>query len=506
MSDRFKTFRLSNMTGGMNTMDELTKLVQFDGKKGSEALNIENYLPLRRGGQRTERGYEVYKDTESGAPIRGLYKYYKADGTEKFMVATGGDLYELNTSTLALTSIMSVDSDEYLDFEIAYDYLVVCDGVNNARAWDGSSVTAITTGTPAAPLQSRFYLDRLFMYLDNDSYVYHSDTGDIFAGYSSNFIKCDNDDGSKITGLEKLFVQGQLATALVVGKDVAIGAILGNGTVSNPFAFVQLNQDAGVAGFRSMRQHNQDVSFLTNKGVSSYQLNQTDVNLGYSVLTRNVLDQFLDIDSSSIQDSHVVYDWRNSRLRFFVPEQGQTFPNVVWNYDTELQCWYKSRYPDLITASFVDKEGVQWLGTSTGEILKCSDSVYSFGGEEINSIYATGYMDFGQPTVRKRMIDARVFAQGQGNYGFGIATNLDYGQRVGRSGTITLDGASYKWGDGVWTDDPNVYQWGGTPISISRFIPGGYFYNMNLELTGNSDNEPFDIFSIEMTIEYMDHR
>lgn len=509
MASDLKRFRLSNMTGGINTMDEMTKLVQLDSDKknataASEAIDIENFLPLRRGGQRTERGYEVYKDTGVSAPIRGITKYYEPDGTEHFMLAVGGNLYEMDGAK-NLTSIMSVASANYLDFETAYGQLIVCDASNNARAWDGASVTTVTTDV-SAPRQSRFYLDSLFMYPNNSSFVYYSDAGDIFTGYATNFVKCDNQDGARITAIEKLFVQSQIETALVVGKETAIGAIIGNGTTDSPFTYIQLNQDAGITGFRTMRQNNQDVTYLTNKGVSSYQFNQQDVNLAYTILTRKVLDQFLGMDTATLPDSHTVYDWKNSRIRFFVAEQGYTYPNVVWNYDTEIKCWYKTRYPDQITSSFVDKDGTQWLGTNDGKILKCTNSLYAFGSSPINAVYKTGFIDFGDPSVRKRLEDVRIFAQGRDSYSFGVSTRLDYGQKVGSSGTIELAGADYSWGAGVWTNDPDVYQWGGTPISLARFIPGGYFRNIQFIFTGNSSNQPFDIFSVEFLVQYMGYR
>jgi hypothetical protein len=501
-------FVLNNMLGGMNTMAEPGGLATFGDGVLAEASDIENFLPIIRGGQRSEYGYEERLDTESGTPIQGIYRFYKPDGTDVLVAAWGGTLYSLDNSW-AETSIGSgFDTDAFLHFETAYGRLIICDGVNNAKVWDGTTLSTLTTDV-TAPKVAQFYLDRLWLIdpTNQPGYVYHSDIGDITTGYSSNFIKCDNQDAGRVTALEKVFYAGDSTTYLVVGKDISIGIITGDGTAADPFVYSEVNRDAGLYSHRGLVQSRQDIAYLTRKGVSTIQTDMREVGVQYTYISAKVQDAFQEIDPSTGDNSHAYYDWFNSRVRFFIPTAGKTYPNVCWNWDVQYGGWYKTRYDKEITASFVEKNSIVYLGTSDGRIVEpLRTKGGSFGGNSINSVYKTGYIDFGDTTRRKRIKNAWIYATGAGDYSFSVATTLDYGQRKGDTGTVELNGVPYTWGGGVWTNDPDVYQWGAAPISITRFIPRGYFYNMEFTFTINGVDRPLDLYKIVFDVEYLEPR
>lgn len=501
-------FIMNNMLGGMNTMAEPGGLATFGEGVLFEAADIENWMPVIRGGQRTEYAYDVTLTTGTGTFIQGVYRYYKPDGTDTLVGVWDGNLYTISSGWVATLVGGGFDTSAYVHFETAYGKLIICDGVNNAKQYDGSTLSTLTTDV-TAPKVSKFYLDRLFL-IDPDNqpgYVYHSDIGDITTGYTSNFIKCDNQDSGRVTALEKIFYAGDATTYLVVGKDTSIGIITGDGTSADPFVYSEVNRDAGVFGFRSMVQSVQDVAYLTRKGVSSIKTDLRDIGVEYSYLSKKVQDEFQNIDPTAGVNSHAYYDWYNSRIRFFLPTSGNTYPNVCWNWDVQTGGWYKTRYDQAITASFIEKNSQVILGTSTGKLVVPRRTPGGdFGGNSINSVYTTGYIDFGDSTRRKRIKNAWVYARGRGDYSFNISSAIDYGKQKGDSGTIDLTGSRYTWGGGVWTDDPDVYQWGGPPISITRYIPRGYFYNIQLSITKTGINQPLDLFKIVFDVEYLESR
>lgn len=501
-------FVLDNMLGGMNTMAEPGGLATFGEGVLFEAADIENWMPVIRGGQRTEYAYDTVLTTGTSTFIQGVYRYYKNDGTDTLLGVWDGNLYTISTGWVATLVAGGFDTSSYVHFETAYGKVVICDGVNNAKVYDGSTLTTLTTDV-AAPKVSQFYLDRLFL-IDPENqpgYVYHSDVGDITTGYSSNFIKCDNQDAGRVTALSKVFYAGDSTTYLVVGKDISIGIITGDGTAADPFVYSQVNRDAGVFGFRTMVQSIQDVAYLTRKGVSSIKTDLRDVGVEYSYLSKKVQDDFQNIDPTNGENSHAYYDWYNSRIRFFIPTAGYTYPNVCWNWDVQTGGWYKTRYDKQITASFIEKNSQVILGTAVGTLVVPRRTPGgSFGGNAINSVYRTGFIDFGDSTRRKRIKNAWIYARGRGDYSFNIASVIDYGMAKGDTGTVDLTGASYVWGGGEWTDDPDVYQWGGPPISITRYIPRGYFYNVQLAITKTGIDQPLDLFKIVFDVEYLETR
>lgn len=489
-------------------MAELGGLASFGDGVLAEASDIENWMPVVRGGQRTEYAYDTVKTTGTGTFIQGIYRYYKANGTSTLVAVWDGNLYELDSSYNETLISGGFSTTNYIHFETAYDKLIICDGTNNAKQYDGSTVTTLTTDV-VAPTASKFYLDRLFLIdpSNQPGYVYHSDAGVITTGYTSNFIKCDNQDAGKITAIDTVFYAGDATTYLVVGKDISIGIITGDGTTADPFIYSQVNRDAGVVGFRALTQSQQDMAYLTLKGVSSIKTDLREVGVQYSYLSNKVQDDFQTIDPTAGANSHCYYDWFNSRIRFFMPTAGYTYPNVCWNWDVLTGGWYKTRYDKEITASFIEKNSNVILGTSTGNLLVPRRSPGgSFGGNAINSVYKTGYLDFGAPQRRKRIKDVWVFAKGRGDYNFSIATSIDYGVQKGDSGTIDLSGSSFTWGGGTWTDDANTYQWGGPPISIQRFMPRGYFRNIQIAITKTGIDEPLDLYKLVFDVEYLEDR
>lgn len=142
------------MTGLMNTMAEENAFLTLDpnARMGAggitvpfEFKDVTNWMPLNRGGMSITFGYTLLKDVGSATKITGLYRYIKSGGTSYFMVSYGSTLYTLSSGTLTSTT-MSVTSGAYLDFETAYDKLIVCDGAGNVQTWDGTTVANLAAG------------------------------------------------------------------------------------------------------------------------------------------------------------------------------------------------------------------------------------------------------------------------------------------------------------------------------------------------------------------------
>lgn len=489
-------------------MAEEGNMISFGDKALSEARDIVNFRPTNRGGQTREQVPILFKDSGTNSPITSLYSWTRKNGNNYFMVSQGANLMTMNTSTGALSTIhSSLTNGAFIHYEPAYDDLIICDGTNGPKKYDGSTVSNLGGSPPSKARQSRFYLDSLFIYPADSSIVYYSDVGNIEAGYASNLVRCDNDDGSTITNLSRFYLPQQLVSALVVGKTNTVGAIFGAGTAGDPFSYRTINQDQGMVGFRCATQHDQDISYLTPRGVMSYRTAVTDINLDYKYLTKKVEDQFLALNKAQLEDSISVYDWARSRVMFWVPEANSDYPNVSWNYDVVSGGWYKTKWGLNVTAAFVDPEsGDLWLGSDDGKIYKYDGTNNTApSGLSVASSYKTPYLEFGVPHIRKRLIDCRMKLKSNGSYGLGVAFNNDYGALAGTSHNVITDRAVYTWGGGTWTSDPNTYRWGGPPITLKRFFPGEYFYSTQMEITNPFDGQPIDIISIEFEVEYMEH-
>lgn len=500
------------MLGGINVVAEDNALLSIDPNANlgaaftqvsTEFRDIQNYFPLNRGGQSRTFGFTLHKDFGAGL-ITGLYRYKKSDGTNLFLVSQGNTLYKLVSGTATSLST-SLQSNAYTDFTTALDNCIICDGTNTPFKFDGTTVSTLAGSPPSGARQSLFYKNRLFIFsaTSDTSLLYYSDGGNIETGYASNFVNCDNNDGQAITGIKEIFIPGQLEPLILVTKERSVGIVTGDGTASNPFTFIKILQDIGVKGFRQIVPYDQDVSFLTPRGVHSYLLAASDVNLAQNLLSRNVYPDFLDLSSTTLPIAFAFYDWPNYRIGYAVATGSNTYPDTIWWYDTQAKSMYKQTGFNL-TAVMVDEDGTMYHGDNTGKVYSHSKNTHNYNGSPITSVLKFGYFDFYEPMLYKQIEEATIHARGDGEYNFSISTTLDYGVQTGASNTISLTAGAYKWGQGTWTDDPNVYQWGASPMSISKFFPQGMFKAMQFEITHTGTDQPIDIFELDFIVKYLD--
>lgn len=495
-----KTFRLNNLTGGINSISEDNTLTSFSDQGGAaEARDIENMLPLNRGGWSQTNGFSVFFSTGSATKISGLYRFIKSDGTNLFLYSQGTLVKKL-VAGVATSIGATISSATYPHFETAMDKCVICDGVSAPVVYDGAT-TATLTGTPpvGAPM-SLFYQNRLW--LPKGSNVFYSNVQDITTGYGSQFVACNISDGQSIVGITKFFIPGQLAPIIFVQKTRSSGIITGDGSDASPYTYIQSNEDIGGSSFRGAIQSGQDIAYLTPRGVTSYKTDNSITNFIYNYLSEKVRDKFQALDPTYLKDSIAFYDWRRTRIGFAVPEFGKTTPNVIWFLDTRLGAWYKERWNtgQDCTSVLIDSDGLWYHGDSSGNIY-LHDSGFRFNETAIKFYYQTGYMDFGDPNLYKHIVQARMMVRGNGIYPISITNNQNYGIRTGRPTTLNLTGGQYKWGGGKW-NNTGIYKWGKGAVSFPKFFPGGDFQTIQFKISGQDINNDLSIFELEFITQF----
>ncbi len=511
-----RTFRINNMTGLMNTMAEENAYLTLDpnANLGAGAIsvpfefkNVTNWMPLNRGGLSKTFGYSLHKNTGSGTAITGLYRFTPSSGSSQFLVSTGSTLYTLSAGVLTATG-MTVSNNAYLHFETAYDKAIVCDGFGDPKTYDGSTVANLSSGADATVIQgarqSAFYANRLFLFsaTHDTSLLYYSDPGNIAAGYASNFIACDVNDGQKITAIAKFFIPGDLSPVIIVAKDRSIGVVTGDGTTDDPYTFSKISNDLGVPGFRQIVQYQQDATLLTQRGVTSYRTALQNNNIEQALLTRNITNQFTSLNSATLNQALAWFDWRNRRITYALPSPSSSVPDTLWHYDVDLRGWYRQN-GFTVTAAFVDTDGYVYTGNNTGEIFKHDPAVNQYNGGTITATLQTPYLDFYEPEYHKRINHARIVVRGNGEYQLGVSTSLNYGTSQGSSHTIPISSGSYGWNGGVWTNNVAVYRWGASPLNRHKFFPGGIFQNIAFTFTQAGSNEPVDFLEMLIEVEYL---
>jgi len=383
--------------------------------------------------------------------------------------------------------------------------------------YDGTTAaTIVTTGaTSVADLtvvtgsrQSVWYQNRLWIFGNaaNPSNVYYSDVLDPTTKYSIQFLPCSPGDGEKITSLRPYFIPGQLSPVLMVGKSgQQVGIIRGDGSTINPYTYIAVNNDAGIPGFRQIVQFGSDVAYLTRNGVASYQSDNQFVNLPFRFLTDKVRNSFLNLNQSQIQDALCWYDKNKTRITFAVPEPTNITPNLLWHYDVRVNSWYKERWGigQDCTAAFTDSDGTLYHGDSNGKIYQHSDTLNAFDANAISAFYKTGFMDFGLPGVYKRILEARITLRSTAASSLGVGVAYDYGQSIGPGNTVLVNGGASSWGAaGInWSLTPPPV-WGAAPLQNKKFYPSGYFKTIQFAFNQSGLNQPIDMYSFEIDVEF----
>lgn len=507
-----KIFRLNNMVGGINTVSEEGSLVSAApagfNQLGAieivaEARDIENFNPLKRGGQQKTFGYTLHKDVGTSTPITGLYRYIQNDNTSYFITSYGTAAYKLVSGTLTTIGV-TLTSGAWVSFETADNLLVVCDGTRAPQKWNGSAAANLGGSPPSQAIQSLYYQNRLFIFgqTTDPNLLYYSDAANVESGYASNFINCDIDDGQRITAMAMFFLPGSLEQIIMIGKTRSVGIITGVGTVGDPYTFTKIRNDLGVQGFRQLVQFGQEMGYLLPDGVSSYNASDRNVALAGAELSQKVRTEFLDLPAATLDDAIGFYDWKHNRVGWAVTESSFSYPNVIWYFDTLQRSWYKTRPSSKITAVMIDTDGTMYHGDEVGKIYVWSDTVYAFNSGSISATYKTPHMDFFEPYLGKRIIRARVMFRGNGSYSFGIGCTINQSRTARASHTISISAGSYTWGGGVWTADSGVYQWGAAAIDISGFIPSGFFQTIQFNITQSGATQPLELFQFEFEVEY----
>ena len=471
----------------------------------TEFRDQKNFMPLNRGGLSLTHGFELHKDIGVSAPVKGIYRYTKSNGTTYLLAACNGQIYDI-TSTPSAISSLTVSSSNYPDFETALDTLIVCDGAAAApKTWDGTTVSTLSGSPPTGAQQAIFHRNRLWIWskTSNPSLVYYSDPAVINTGYASNFVQCDLNDGQNITGMRPFFVAGEFDPMLVVSKSNTVGLLTGSGTTNDPFAYSRVSQDLGVPNFRAMIAYENDIAFLTPRGVASFLNSSKNENIKRVFLTKNLDRLFTPYSAASLLDAHCWHDWRSGRIAFAMRHDSGTYPNRIYYWDYRVDTWY---YQDgfNLTCSFTDTDGVVYFGNDTGKVYKFNPNIYTYNGSGATGSLQTGYIDFYASESLKRINYASISARPKGTGQVSISCSLDFGDKLGSTHTIAFDEPNYTWDGGVWASDvDNAYRWSEDVIQNRKFWPKGVFKNIQFTINTNGCDQGLDIFELNFEVEYL---
>lgn len=513
-----KVFKSTQLTGGINTTASPDGLQVFPERgvpfRGTQFRDCENFFPLDRGGLKKVHGFSLYLSTGVSSPITGITRFQKSDGTNQFIYSQGTSVYRQGSGT----PIATVANGANINFCTGNNLLVICDGVNQTQWWDGTTITANANASlPTATVIPAFYQNRFWFTTNtspNQSNVYYSKANDITLGYgdgsgSGGFVQCDYNDGDTIVGMVPSFLSQSLNPVLAIAKNRKFG-IIADLPISTTtiYSFASIDNVIGASSPRSLCRVGQDIFYFNKLGLTAARTQVNYNQLFAEYLSVDVSNQFSANTISTLSNAILFYDWLRYRVCVAVNEVGFSYPNVLWCYDLRLGCWYKERWgnPNNITAVFIDTDGTWYHGDSNGNIYVHGPQYASFNNAVITSFFTLPYIDFGDPSAWKQIGLMTAALTGGATANVMVSHSLDFGARNGPGNSLQPSQAPYVWGGGVWTNNPNVYQWGAATFANRRFWPKGYFRNISSTFTHSDTSNSLEIFALSYDIQFTSHR
>jgi hypothetical protein len=515
MPKKFKQFYTNQLGGGINTMSAPDAIPFFSGREPVQAqwAELENWVPNSYGSLTKATGFTLDHTSGTASPISGMCRYTKNNGNTFFVYTQGANLWQRTGAATRtnISSSLAVTTTPCLT--VAQDLLIVCDGTNAPLTWNGTVTGVLDDRLPAVGSPNVcvgatgfVYSQRrgwLFGMPADPSFLLYSTENDITDGYATQIVACNVGDGGKITCVQELFRPDSFETALVVFKsNGTVGLVTGDGSPSNPFTYSVISRDGACLGLNGAVQMGQNMAYLTTNGVSTLETDLQNVNLNRGELSALVKNRFSELDKVNLKNAIVQQDPAKNRICFLVPENGQTYPTVIWHYHTGLKAWYKERWPDgyRATSSFIDADDMWYHADESGKIYR-HDTVFSFDGKSINAVARTPYINFGKPVDYKLFNQCSLMVAGFGESQISASFRYDNGARSSQSLDVAITQSRYLWGAGQWKSDGS-YMWQATQQQRPRFYPPGHFRNCQITCTHNSTAGPIQLFELVLGVEF----
>jgi len=430
-----------------------------------ESLDLVNFEVGLHGGYRRLSGFTTYSSTEvSGTGVVLGVKVFNSG----VIVARLNTIY-FGTGTTWATVATRTAGGVY-DFDI-YNWdgtanIVMCDGVNQAAIYDGSTYTLLNgTNAPTNPGICAAHSDHLFFAGESANLGLitftqpFSDT--VFdPAQGSGTIQVGDTIIDMVSWRDRLIILCKNSIHQLVGTSVA------------DFQLKRITDNIGCLAKGSVQEIGGDVIFLAPDGIRTVAGTEKldDIELGS--ISRNIQPLITNIFNASTFDSTEISSVvirEKSQYRLFYPISNDLESvskgivgairrtpegGITWEWSETLGI--KPRVCD--SAYIGDAETVVHGGYDDGFVYQ-QESGNSFNGSSVQATYRTPDYDFGDITLRKTLHTIRVFYRVEGTASISLNVYYDYGDSdvsqptaytLVNSGASTIYGSTFIYGSSIY--------------------------------------------------------
>lgn len=397
--------------------------------------------------------------------VKGIRRIYRPDGTGVTFFAHDGDLYTVNDSTGATTSVDSAISatSTHVRFDYVNDVLYYTDGVGKPRKYNFTSAAEVST----SPYNATNIMEHvgLLFYFDKDdpTRLFYTNFADYETFTSTDFIyvpapkKADHLTAmGKLNGILYLFTQRN--KHMLMGQD--------NATFRLDEAYAQ----KGTFSQESVVFDENYIYFASDDGV--YQFNGTGEN--------NILEGVINDYTGILHKDDIHLQLHDNKLYIWYRPNGSAEVNKCIVYNT-------------LYGVLEGLDGNTYVGRSfarhdtTGKFLQASNraGVVYYGEQDSNDYHnlgspleaevRTAYDHFGAPQQLKRITYWRpIIESTSGNYSLQAGFAADYSDDTNYT-NVPLQATGFLYDDPGTLYDSATYADGGTSINTTLNIFGSAY-------------------------------
>ncbi len=403
---------------------------------------------------------KLYTSTAGG--VKGLTRIYRPNGTAVTIFAHGVNVYTVNDSTGATTSIdsgLNASSTE-VRFDYVNDVLYYTDGYSKPRKYDFATASEVST----APNSARNILEHVGV-------LFYFDATDPTKAFFTNFA-----DYETFTSTDFLYVpapkkaDGLTAMAKLNGVLYFFTqrnkhALLGQDNAT--FNLGEANAQKGTYSQESVVWDANYIYFASDDGI--YQFNGT--------YEKNIAEPILTTYTELLDKSNCVLELHNNRLYVWYTPNGEADNKQCFVYNTLLGVWESLDTQTHIGRAFARKDNEELFLQASNKVGAVyygeqSTNDYTNLGEIMQMEVRTAYDHFGAPQQIKRVTYWRPIIQSvQGNYSLQAGFAADYSDDFQFS-NVALQGSGYTYDSASALYDTATYAAPATAIDTTLELFG----------------------------------
>jgi len=464
--DAAGTFDVDNITGPMTVSEQLVS---------SDGLTVyATSMDSQTIAQETARA--LIAAVPGSGPIRGVWVYN--DVLYAFRDNLGATAclgYKATASGWAAVALLSFTAGGKYRFVNANftgsatgEKMYFCNTVDKAQEWDGTTLTALTTGlTPDTPVHIAFH--RNYLFLSFEAYLQNSDKGDP-AAWTGTAGAVGRNVGSVITGLKPL--KGGI---LGIFSEDKVNLLQGDGSTDKPWYMSEHGSHIGAR--QETIQTLSDTYFLDRMGITNLQATQAFGDFADSEVSHDVRPYVQSLLGKEV--GSVAIRGTSLMRTFFDNGTGTEFVTIGLG-GGKVRGITRGSYPfNLECIKSVEIAGYEriFAGDDSGFVYEMEVGT-NFDGAAILAILRLAFNHLKSPSMLKAWRALWLDVKAEASQTLTFTVEQDYGDEdkpeVAYSENVL--GIGGYWGSVVWDE----FAWSGQPVFPARAPLNGIGYNMGI--------------------------